>query len=200
MIYGFTDNPVAQDGMEPYIFDTFSPEIGFYSKSSFAKRDEIVEVAQTRRAFIGTCIQNMAPFDFITRHVCANVDAIDNPSFNDEMRLKVKSLCAQAFCDYDVELDQQNVANARPTIKGGSPRYSWCSSNALDAKPDNTYSQFMKAVTLLIIGTVALGILYPIVSYANLISQNTDNSGSSGNWDNSGNTGNSGNSVNQDYS
>lgn len=164
-IFGYvTDDALTRTfttGMRPYVFDKFVPDLTFYGKDLDERRQSMLAAAKEKRRFLGKCIHGMRDYDFVTRHICANIHNLDGKDFNDETKSKLRTLCRQAFCEYDVKIEYNGepVAAFRPGAAAGA-QTGWCGAlTEADGRPppldESVMREFLLCLMMIIIGLLA---------------------------------------------
>lgn len=136
----------------------------FQMMNKNSKRAYVRDAYGKRLNFLRNCDANMAPYEPIARHLCANADLMfaDSPDIG-----QVKEACAQAYCDSKVVKGSKGgpdvVTAVQPWEK---PRFCTTLRKTTSAAPkyvpDDVSSVFKKAA----LGTVGVVFLYVVISTA----------------------------------
>jgi len=103
IITAFRRGSVLGGGLDdPYIFDryptTADPSILYKNRP---EKEQILLAAFERfREFLGSCFHSFRKYDYINRHVCANLDRLPDSLHSEDVKRKMRSLCSQAYCEY----------------------------------------------------------------------------------------------------
>jgi hypothetical protein len=153
----------------PYVFDKFKPPPGFTVQDIVKQEKQIVEAYRVKVGYLGPCYEQLTKYDYVNRHICANIDRLPNiPGGNRE---KLLHLCSQAYCDYEPVLNTGQPPSAR--MRRSAPA-AFCTRirNGLDAKQTDfnaEASQLARIMLMMTIGTLCLLVLlYAVLCAPNL--------------------------------
>ena len=166
-IYMYYRAADERESVLPYMFGTYVPDTSFYSKPAKKRRALLLKSLDAKKRFLGSCAVKLRPYDFLNRHVCANLDVIPKSALTDENRTRLRAMCKQAYCDYEVVRGNDGAPIARP---GTSAARKWC--GGLDAAPDksndarhDSLREFLICILLLIITVTGALIVIVLQSY-----------------------------------
>jgi hypothetical protein len=189
-IFGFYSDLAerGKSGGGPYIYDRFLPDMQFYGKDVNKKRDAILKTYKDKNVFLGQCLRNMKDYNFVTRHVCSNVDVITesvllhsgqvnssqqnlliDAAYAEEVKSKLRALCKQSFCNFDFKLGPDGKPLSYRRDMSGSEQ--WCNwmkpdgGDGMETVTDDALGEFLICLMLLIIGTVACFLIITVQGY-----------------------------------
>ena len=88
----------------PYIFDHYPATIAGRSAFRALRREQkearILSAFSDARGFWTDCYMELSRFDYVNRHVCANIDRLPDGRYSAASKDKLRSLCTQVYCDY----------------------------------------------------------------------------------------------------
>lgn len=171
-IYGYFADAATRGKYRPWIFGMYAPDMSFYTKDALEKRALLLKGLEAKKEFLGECSFGIKEYDFVTQHVCTNIDQL---GVSDEVAVKLQALCKQAFCDYSYKRQRDGTVTASQRFPGRQPAadeypHKWCSS--LDAQIQSTSDQddealreFLVCLLMLIIGLIACFLIITVQGY-----------------------------------
>jgi hypothetical protein len=169
-IFGFFESPAERaDRSDPVIYDGVVPDTAFWNKPIVKKRDAILDVLKEKKSFLGVCATSNKEYDFINKHVCANVNILDDSLYPPETKEKMRSLCKQAYCEWSVS---KNLAGNPIATFTGSISSPLCRAigrggrtGSVRPVPRSALQEFLDCIYLLIAGTVVAFVVITVKGY-----------------------------------
>jgi hypothetical protein len=92
----------GKDLHQPYVFDRYKAQPGFGQKTLAARQRAIVDAHQQKVRMYRDCFNALEPFDFMNRHICANIKrAVEMRGLSDEQASQLAVLCNECYCKYE---------------------------------------------------------------------------------------------------
>ena len=153
----------------PEALPRYKPTPQFKHMSLKAKQRELTAVWKRKSDFMYACNLHTSRYDFVSRHVCASVDKY---RMDEELRARVKGLCAEAYCAYEEVEEKGRKGRIAFASAGSAGRPAFCASPAYDPKqaagaaPDpaeQAGSVFISALTAAFIALLVLVVFYSLL-------------------------------------
>ena len=85
-----------------FMFERFHPRSpDFHAKTQFQKLSAISRAFTDFGFFMGDCYKALRGYDYINRHLCANIERMPDHEVSAESKAKLRALCRQCYCDYE---------------------------------------------------------------------------------------------------
>ena len=87
----------------PVAFVNYTPQPGFNAMTMLQKKGSIETAYMEKIGWYQTCYDGMNKQDYLTRHICDNVDVLfpyEHPSPPPQVNVTLSTVCKEIFCDY----------------------------------------------------------------------------------------------------
>lgn len=159
---------------DPWIFDGFTADSSFYNSNPKDQQRLMATAYQRKTAFLGRCYSATSPYAFVTRHICADLDAILPSDVSSEDKARLALLCHQAHCNFgpgpgdDPASHVDDLSTAPDAVMlTETARASFCLDppRVVDEPPDANATSDLGRVVLLIAlaACIALAFLYALL-------------------------------------
>lgn len=116
---------------DPYEFDGFTADAIFHTLDPEAQQRQMAKAYGRKADFLGRCYSASAPYSYITRHMCSDLDTLLPEGTTQEDRARLDGLCRQVHCDFGPQpgavLDPEELGSAPQAIMMGTlPRFPMC--------------------------------------------------------------------------
>lgn len=159
---------------DPYVFDGFTANAGFRTMSLEAQQHVMAKAYRRKAAFLGRCYSASAPYSFVTRHLCSDLDALLPEDTDPGDRANLDSLCRQVNCHFGPQegasLDPDDLSRAPEAVMlGQMPKFPMCSTPPLtgsggSGSPEREASRLAYIALLFALATcVILALLYALL-------------------------------------
>lgn len=92
--------PIAQ----PTIFDKFTPNRDFMMKTAYKRQRALQNMWSDNSTHIFKCESGMKKYDFLSRHVCANIDHLE---LDYQQKEHLQAMCNHVYCKYMPESNRK---------------------------------------------------------------------------------------------
>ena len=99
----------------PASFVRFKPPSGFGSMPYPAKRMLLLKAYEQKVKWYQKCYSHLTKYDYITRHLCDNVDLL-GPTVDADGMLVMAVICKDCFCDYEADDLKTGVTAAMTSL------------------------------------------------------------------------------------
>ena len=139
------------------IFYDYKPNMKYFTSSDFEKVNIIQDSYENKIAFKKKCFEKMEEYDYVSKHICNNIDTLFDDAEPD-VKGKVVKLCKLAYCDIGFNKDGSVIKTP--------PTHPFCTNDtkelpivAEDGQPTNIY---VVVISLLFYFTISI-IIYRLL-------------------------------------
>ena len=169
-IYGYFADLQSRARIQPYVFDEHLPDTRFYNMRLDEKQTVILKTLSEKKSFLGSCSSKLSDFDFMNKHICTNLNNLDDKIYTEEHKSRMRAMCRQVFCDFKVSLESGGKPLATEHINSGC---TWCKDIAEPPQNesflgDDAAKEFLVCLLMLIIGTVSCFLILTVHGYMDI--------------------------------
>jgi hypothetical protein len=140
------------------IFYDYKPNMKYFTSSDFEKVSLIQDSYENKIAFKKKCFEKMSKYDYVSKHICDNIDTLFDAAEPD-VKGKVVKLCKLAYCDVGFNEDG--------SVMKTPPTHPFCTNDTKalpiiateDGQPTNIY---VVVISLLFYFTISI-IIYRLL-------------------------------------
>ena len=158
----FRGKPLAT----PEAMPRYTPNRAFKHMAINSRQRELLAAWERKSDYMYACNLHCAPYDFVSRHVCASIDKY---KMDETLRAKVRGLCAEAYCTYGEVEKKAQKGGITFVAPGQAPGFCASSSYNTDAlsqpaddPAESAGSIFIAALSMAFLALLALVIFYSL--------------------------------------
>jgi hypothetical protein len=86
----------------PFVMDVFHPSAGFQNKPVALKREALLTAYREKVRWYNACYNTLAPYEYMTRHICSNVDWL---GLDPDTKKVLATVCTECCCKFRPDYD-----------------------------------------------------------------------------------------------